>query len=328
MRLSRRAACALPALALPALAQTAAAGRAQGFPSQPVRVVLPQSTGSANDTVARVTADAFGRALGQPVVVDNRPGANGAVAINFLRQQRPDGHTLFMTGVSALSFNPHLFPNLPYDAERDFTYVSPVTDSPFLLTASRRSGITSAAQLLERARREPGRVTYSSAGIGNSTHLSVEMLADCAGIELLHVPYSGAGQAFTAVVAGEADICIMVAAVALGPVQAGLVTPLAAISRQRVPQLPNVPTQAEAGVEAPIMPGWFGLLGPAGMPEAVVSRVNAAMQAALADEATQRRLMDSLLIPYPGSPADLLTRMRQDSAVWGDFIRRRDLRPV
>jgi tripartite-type tricarboxylate transporter receptor subunit TctC len=322
MSLSRRATLALPAL-LPAAAW------AQGaFPSQPIRIVLPQPTGSANDTVARVIAEPMSRALGQPIVVDNRPGANGMVAINFLKQQRPDGHTLMLPGVSQLSFNPHLYPNLPYDAVRDFTYIAPVTDAPFILIASRRSGITSVRDLIERARREPGRITYGSAGIGNSTHLSMEMIADRAGVEFLHVPYPGTGQALTSVISGETDVMIVVLAVALGQVQAGAVTPLAMVSPQRVSVLPDLPTQAETGITAPVMPGWFGLVGPAGMAEPVVAQLNAAFRTSLAEEAVQRRLLEVLLIPTPGSPQDLMNRMRQDSEVWGEFIRRRNLRPT
>eukprot|EP01031_Cornospumella_fuschlensis_P051044 gene51044-biopygen40998 len=120
-------------------------------------MLLPQPPGSANDTVARIIAEPMGRVLGQPVIIENRPGANGMVAINLLKQQAPDGTAMLLSGVSQLSFNPHLYPNLPYDAVRDFTYVAPVTDAPFILIASKRSGITTVAQLLERARAEPGR---------------------------------------------------------------------------------------------------------------------------------------------------------------------------
>lgn len=314
--------------ALGALALTAGAAQAQpAFPAQPIRMVLPQPPGSANDAVARIVSEPMGRTLGQPVVIDNRPGANGTVAINFLKQQRPDGYTLLLPGVSQLSFNPNLYPNLPYDVNRDFTYVAPVTDAPFILLASKRSGIMSVAQLLERARAEPGRITYASAGIGNSTHLSVEMIADRAGVRFTHVPYPGAGQALTSVISGETDIMIIVLGVALGQVRSGLVTPLALVAERRLPVLPDLPTQAEAGIDAPIMPGWFALVGPAGMPAPVVATLNAAVQAALADETVQRRLADAQLIPLPGSAASLQQRMERDSTVWGEFIRRRGLRP-
>ncbi|MBX6745092.1 MAG: tripartite tricarboxylate transporter substrate binding protein [Acetobacteraceae bacterium] len=324
MILTRRG---LAALAL--IAAGSGAARAQpGFPNRPVRMVLPQPPGSANDAVARIIAEPMSQALGQPVVVDNRPGANGTVAVNFLKQQPADGHTLLLSGVSQLSFNPHLYPNLPYDPVRDFTYVAPVTDAPFILIASRRSGITSVAQLLDRARAEPGRITYASAGIGNSTHLSMEMIADRAGVQFTHVPYAGTGQALTSVISGETDVMILVLGVALSQVRAGAVVPLAMVAEKRLPVLPDLPTQKEAGIEAPIMPGWFALLGPAGVPDGPVAAVNAAVRAALADQTVQKRLAENVLLPIPGSPQDLRTRMERDSAVWGEFIRRRKLQPV
>lgn len=324
MHLTRRG---LAALAL--IAAGSGVARAQGgFPNRPVRMVLPQPPGSANDAVARIIAEPMSNALGQPVVVDNRPGANGTVAVNFLKQQPADGHTLLLSGVSQLSFNPHLYPNLPYDPVRDFTYVAPVTDAPFILVASRRSGITSVAQLLERAQAEPGRITYASAGIGNSTHLSMEMIADRAGVQFTHVPYPGSGQALTSVISGETDVMIIVLGVALSQVRAGAVVPLAMVAEHRLPVLPDLPTQREAGIEAPIMPGWFALVGPVGVPDGPVAAVNAAVRAALADETVQKRLAENVLLPIPGSPQDLRARMERDSAVWGEFIRRRKLQPV
>jgi len=317
--MKRRSLLALP-LAAPAAAQTP-------FPARPLRMILPQPPGSANDAVARIISEPLSRAIGQPVVIENRPGANGMVAINQLRQQPPDGTALLLAGVSQLSFNPHLYPNLPYDAVRDFTYVAPVTDAPFILIASRRSGITSVAQLLERARAEPGRITYASAGIGNSTHLSMEMIADRASVRFTHVPYAGAGQAMTSVISGETDVMIIVLAVALGQVRANAVTALALVAPQRLPFLPDLVTQSEAGIAAPLMPGWFALVGPAGMAEGLVTTINAAVRSALADENVQRRLAENVLVPIPGSPAELLARMQRDSQIWGDFIRARGLRP-
>jgi tripartite-type tricarboxylate transporter receptor subunit TctC len=320
MTMTRRGLAALPFLAsAPALAQS--------FPTRPIRMVLPQPPGSANDAVARILAEPMGRALGQPIVVDNRPGANGMVAINFLKQQAPDGYTLLLPGVSQLSFNPHLYPSLSYDVMRDFTYVAPVSDAPFILLASKKSGITSVADMLARARAEPGKLTYASAGIGNSTHLSMEMIADRAGVTFTHVPYAGTGQALTSVVSGETDVMILVLAVALGQVRANAVTPLALVAAERLSILPDLPTQREAGIDAPIMPGWFAIVGPAGMPDEIVNQINAASRAALRDDTVLKRLGDNLLIPFAGSPADLRARMESDSQVWGEFIRRRRLRP-
>jgi len=146
-------------------------------------------------------------------------------------------------------------------------------------------------------------------------------------VRFTHVPYPGAGQALTSVISGETDIMIIVLGVALGQVRGGAVTPLALVAEQRLPVLPDLPTQREAGIDAPLMPGWFALVGPAGMPAPIVTTLNAAVQTALADETVQRRLADAQLIPYPGTAEVLRARMDSDSAIWGEFIRRRGLRP-
>ena len=308
-----------------ALAGSAATGQ-PAFPNQPVRLVLPQGPGSGGDTVARILADPVSRELGQPLVLESRPGANGLIAINALKQARADGHTLLLSGVSQLSFNPHLYANLAYDPVRDFTYVAPVTDTPFVLVASRQSGMASVRDFVAQARARPGEVTYATAGIGNSTHLAAEMIADRAGLRLSHVPYSGSGQALTSVVAGQTDAMVSVLGIALPQIAAGAVVPLAVVGERRIAQLPGVPTQREAGLDAPVMPGWFAVLGPAGMPGAAVDVLNAAFRRALEDASVRRRLEESHLEPLAGTAADIRGRMEADSAVWGDFIRKRGLR--
>ncbi|MBL6458249.1 tripartite tricarboxylate transporter substrate binding protein [Belnapia sp. T6] len=322
--LGRRAATLL-ALNLAALG----AGQARGesdFPNQPVRLVVPQSAGSGGDVVARLLVESMGRALGQPVIVDNRPGANGVTATSYLKQQRADGTTLMLAGVSMMSFNPHLYRSLPYDPLRDFTYVAPVVDTPFVLVASRKSGITNLGQLIERAKAAPGEITFASAGIGNSTHLSTEMMADRAGIRLLHVPYNGSGPALTSVVSGETELMTSVLGPALPLIRDGQVTALAVVRRQRTSQIPDVPTLQELGVDAPIMPGWFALVGPAAMPAGPVARLNAAVRSALGEAAVQRRLAEMDLEAMEGSPDSIRQRVESDSAIWGRFIREHGLR--
>jgi len=323
--MSRRAALAA-GLGAGAARPGAAHGQSSAFPNQPVRLLLPQGPGSGGDTVARLLADVVSRELGQPLVLESRPGANGLVAIGALKQARADGHTLLLSGVSQLSFNPHLYPNLPYDPARDFTYVAPVTDTPFVLIASRRSGVATVQDFVSQARARPGEVTYASAGIGNSTHLAAEMIADRAGLRLSHVPYSGSGPALTSVVAGQTDAMVSVLGIALPHIAAGAVAPLAVVAERRVPQLPGVPTQREAGLDTPVMPGWFAVLGPAGMPAATVEVLNAAFRRALEDASVRRRLEENTLEPLAGTAADIRGRMEADSAVWGEFIRRRGLR--
>jgi tripartite-type tricarboxylate transporter receptor subunit TctC len=312
--LYRRSLAAL-ALATPAVAQTAT-----------IRIVLPQTAGSAGDTLMRQMAEPFGRELGAAVVVDNRPGANGAVAAQHLKQQRPDGQVLLMAGVSMVAFNQHLYRNLPYDPLTDFTYIAGISNTAFVVIASRASGITSLAALVARARAEPERLTFSSAGIANTTHLAMEMLAERAGVRMTHVPFAGSPQAMTAVAAGQVDAMTTVLGIGLPLIRGGQVMPLAVVRESRAAVLPDVPTQAEAGVPGPVIPGWFALVGPAGMPEPLVARLNAAMRATQADPAIQARLAAQDLEAVTDTPAELRARLERDSRIWGDFIRARGLR--
>jgi tripartite-type tricarboxylate transporter receptor subunit TctC len=301
--------------------------RAQGgFPSQPIRLVVSQAAGSNTDVVARLMAEPMARKLGQPVVVENRAGANGVIATTYIKQQRPDGHVIALVGVSLLTFNPYLYSNLPYDPARDFTYIAPVTDTPFVLVASPKSGITSLAAFVERAKAQPGRLTFSSAGIGNSTHLATEMLADRTGIRLTHVPYAGTTQALTAVMTGEVDAMVSVLGNALPQIRNRALVPLATVAAARSPDLPDLPTLTEAGVDAPVMPGWLALVGPAGMPEPVVTLLNAAVHEAMADPAVVQNMVSSNIVPIPGSAEDIRRRVARDGEVWGGFIRAKNLR--
>lgn len=314
-------------LGLPALALGASGARAQApFPNQAIRLVVPQSAGSGGDILARLVADPIGQALGQPVVVDNRPGANGVTATNYLKQLPADGHAIMLGGVSMMSFNQHLYPNLPYDPLRDFTFISPFADTPYVLVASKRSGLTDMAQLVARAKAAPESVTFSSAGIGNGTHLSTEMTAARAGIRLLHAPYNGSGPALTAVVSGQVDLMTSVLGPALPLIRAGQITALAVVRRGRSDKLPQVPTVRESGIDAPITPGWYAMVGPAGIPEPAVARLNAAIRGALDSDMVRRRLNDMDIEPALGSAADLRRQVETDSNVWGAFIRSQGLK--
>lgn len=320
---TRRQACLLGLAAAPFTARYATAQAA--FPTQPIRLVVPQSAGSGGDILARLVAEPMSHALGQPVIVDNRPGANGVTATNYLKQQPADGHTIMLGGVSMMSFNPHLYRGLPYDPLRDFTFISPFADTPYVLVASKGSGIADMAQLIARAKAAPETVSFSSAGIGNGTQLSTEMTAARAGIRLLHVPYNGSGPALTAVVSGQVDLMTSVLGPALPLIRSGQITALAVVRRARSEKLPDVPTVQECGVDAPVTPGWYAMVGPAGIPEAAVTRLNVAIRSALDNDAVRRRLNDMDIEPSLGTAAELRRQVETDSAVWGEFIRARGL---
>jgi tripartite-type tricarboxylate transporter receptor subunit TctC len=311
------AALAAPALAIRALAQEA---------GQALRVIIPQPPGGATDILARLLSEPLSRELGRPVVIENRPGANGIISINALRQSRPDGGTLLLGGVSIFSFNPNLYPNLPYDPWRDFTWIAPIADTPFVVVAGRRTGITSMAQFIERARARPEGVTYGSAGIGNSTHLAMEMIAERADIRLTHVPFAGSAPALTSIIAGDTDSMVNPLGSTLSAIQGGNVVPLATLGTERSPALPEVPTLREAGLADVTMPGWYAFVGPAGVAPPVVERLNAAIRAVVDSPAVTQRLREAVLEPVSGSAASIQQRARSESEAMAAFIRRRGIR--
>jgi tripartite-type tricarboxylate transporter receptor subunit TctC len=221
--LTRRAFPAVAALfALSALSAMFATPSAQAaFPDHPVRLIVPQSAGSGGDVVARLLGERMGNELGASVVVENRAGANGIVAMSYVAKAPADGYTLLLAGVSQMSFNPGLYKQLPYDAARDYTYVAPVVDTPFVLVANKDAPYKTLSQLIAAAKAAPGNITFASAGAGNSTHLSTEMIASGAGIRLKHIPYKGSGPALNAVIGGQVELMTSVLGSALPQIQAG-----------------------------------------------------------------------------------------------------------
>jgi tripartite-type tricarboxylate transporter receptor subunit TctC len=295
---------------------------ASGFPAAPVKLMVPQSAGSGGDLVARILSEKMAAALGQSVVVDNKPGANGVLASSLLAKAKPDGYTVMLTGASPIVFNPNLYKKLPYDPAKDFTYIAPVADTPFVLVASKQSGITSFASLVKLAKEKPGRLTFSSAGVGNSTHLATEMMADRTGMKLMHVPYNGSGPALSAVVSGQVDLMFSVVGTALPQIRTGAVKPLLILGADDIADLPNVPSTKKEGIELPPLPAWYAVLGPAGMDPEVAKTLEKAVQEAMRDPGLQQQFKAQYLPELPGTSKDLYNNSMRDLKVWGDLIKR------
>lgn len=304
----------LGSIAMPALAQA-------DYPAKPVRIVVPQSPGSGGDVVARLLAERLQADLKQGFVIDNKAGANGIIAAAGLAKEPADGYALMLAGVSQIAFNQHLYKNIGYDAFKDFSFVAPVVDTPFVLVVSKQSGIKDLAGLLERARSKPQSINFASAGPGNSTHLSMEMMAAKAGVKLTHVAYKGSGPALLSVIAGETDAMVSVLATALPQIASDKVVPVAVYGSKRFPQLPKVPTLKESGVDVPAMPGWYALVAPKNLDPKIATKLAAAVQHALADPAVKAKLAEMALEPLPGGGADIRQRAEADSKLWGDFIK-------
>lgn len=299
---------------------TAAAQSA--YPTSAVRMIVPQSAGSGGDNVARLLADKLASVLGQSVVVENRPGANGLIAASHVAKAQPDGHTVMLTGASVLVFNPGLYKELPYDPVKGFTYIAPVADTPFVLVASKKSGITSFDDLRQKAKDAPGALTFSSAGVGNSTHLATEMMADRSDIQLLHIPFNGSGPALSAVLGGQVDLMFSVVGAALPQVLSGAVTPLLVLGTDAVAEMPGVPNAAQVGLELPRLPAWYAVVGPAGMDPAVTQTLGEAVSEALGNPEMKNSFKAQYLTEIGGTAQETAANAERDMQLWGDLITR------
>lgn len=294
---------------------------AQEYPARSIRLVVPQGPGSGADATGRQLAEFMARQLDGSVVVDNKPGANGVLASSLVAKERPDGYTVFLTSVSLASFNEHLYKKLPFDPIKDFTYIAPVVDASFMVIASQASGIRSWADFVARARREPGKLTFASGGLGNSTHLYMEKIVRDLALDVRHIPYKGSGPALLSVVSGETDLMCVTTATGLPQAEAGSVVALAQSGDKRAGRMPTVPLINELAPRMPALPGWYALVGPAGLPPEVSRKLAAAVSAFLDDEQTKKKLNEQFLFPIPGTGEQIKARALQESKIWGELIK-------
>jgi tripartite-type tricarboxylate transporter receptor subunit TctC len=283
------------------------------YPSRPIRVIVSFTPGGGADLTARAVGQGMAESLRQPVVVENRPGANGLIGAVAVVQSAPDGYTMLLTDRGALGINPSLYRKLPYDPLRDFEYVGIVTSAPYVLVIDPRLPAKSLAELARLARARPGSINYASFGVASMAQLNIEALKARLGIDLTHVPYKGAGPAVQGVVAGEAGLTIASPAAVLGFVRDGRLRALAIGAQARSSLLPDVPTLAEAGSdEDTLVPTYFAFALPAGTPLPVVQRLHEAMKRALATREVAERLSAAGLEPTGGTGEALRELVRRD----------------
>ncbi len=312
------------ALLLPALVPALA--RAQtppGWPNRPFRMIVPFPPGGTTDILARMMAEGLAQNLGQPVVAENRGGAGGAVGAELAARMAPDGYNLFFATIVSAAINPQLMPRLNYRPE-DLVPVSLFADLPNIVSVSKRSPFTTLAQMLTHARANPGKLSFASSGIGSSLHLSGEMLKAMAGVDMLHVPFRGGSDTANEIIAGRVDFGVNNLPSAVELIRAGEMRGLAVTSATRTPALPDVPTVAEtqgfplATYEAT---AWFGLQVPRGTPEGVITRLNAALNATLAEPAVRQRLTMLGAVPQGGPPEAFARYIAAENIKWRDVIR-------
>ena len=314
----------IPLLAFAAHASGARRALAQGpaWPGRAISFVVPAAAGSAVDVVARLVAEGWATRLGVPVVVDNRISANGAVALGQVARASPDGYTVLVTIQTHIAFNPFIYANLPYEPLRDFAAVTQLAAVTNALVVPAASPHRSVQDLVAAARAHPGGLTYSSAAVGSTHHISSALLADRAGLTLIHVPYRGGPAAQVAVQTGQVDFAILNIPPLLGAIRAGALRALAVTSEQRSALLPDTPTMQEAGIADYRMSTWMGLATVAGTPPAVIDRMHEVTREVLADEAGRQRLvaLGFDLVPQL-TPAEMTALHRDDHARWGAFLR-------
>jgi tripartite-type tricarboxylate transporter receptor subunit TctC len=281
---------------------------AQSFPSRPVRMIVPFPPGGSSDAVGRILAERLSGDWKQPMVVENRPGAGTTIASAFVAGSPPDGHVLYLQGVSTYASTGALYRNLSFDPVKGFTPVANVTLSPFVLAVHPSVKATTALQLVELARARPGVLSYGSSGSGGTPHLFAEVLANGTGTRFLHVPYKGLGPAMTALISGE--INFLIADVTVMPhVKAGKVRALAVTTPKQTPVVPGVPTLGESGIPGMSLPSYIAVLGPAGMPRDLVGTLNADINRALANPDVRNKLFALGFEPAGGTPEELAAHM-------------------
>jgi tripartite-type tricarboxylate transporter receptor subunit TctC len=293
---------------------------AQSYPAKPVRLVVPFPPGGAPDLVARALAPKLHEELGQPVVVDNRAGAAGIIAMEIAAKSPPDGHVLVMGSAGPVAINPGLYRKLSYDVPRDFAPISRVTALPFLLVVHPSLPVKSVKDLLALAKAKPGELNYGSPGNGSTTHLATELLKSMTGMKITHIPYKGVAAAATDLMAGQVQILSGDLNTMLPHVRSGRMRGIAVTSERRSPVLPDMPTIAQSGVPGFEAAGWTGLLAPAGTPPTTVQRLSATVAKALETPDTRSRIGALGGEVASSTPEAFAAYIRSEIAKWGKLI--------
>jgi len=301
-----------------------ALARAQDYPAKPVRILVPYGPGGATDIIARIVAQRLGESFGQSFVVENRPGANGNLALEAAAKAPADGYTLLVGNVSTNAINENIYKDsLTIRPSRDLAGVAKLVEIPHIVVASAKLPANNIAELIALAKKEPGKINYASVGLGSYPHLDMERFMKAAGIEFTHVPYKGgAGQAIPAMVAGEVQLAFFNMASLLPHIKSGRLKALAAIPTERLPELPQVPTLTEQGFPGIGTNAWQGMFAPAATPKAIIDRLHAAVLAVLTKPETKEGLGKQMMsVEVSRSPQEFTDEVRRETQAWGDFLR-------
>ena len=292
---------------------------ADEYPSKPIRIIVPFPPGGGADVLMRPLSKKLTELLGQPIVLDNKPGANGNIGADYVAKAAPDGYTLLI-GNSSLSISTALYSQLSFDPVKDLAPIALLVNTPSLLVANPKFKAKNISELIEYAKQNPGKINYSSAGIGSTPHLGMEVLGLATGTKFTHIPYKGSGPAVAALLANEVDVQMTNTSTVLPQVQAGKLTPLGTTTLKRTPILASVPSISET------IPGfelntWYGLLGPAGLPKGIIQRLNQAFTNCLNTPEIKQQLISMAYDPDPSSPEAFSALIKKDNIYWANIIK-------
>lgn len=296
---------------------------AQEFPNRPIRLVVNQPAGSGADSLGRALAEALSKKTGATLIVENKPGANGGIAAKYTISQPADGYTIMMAGISNLSWNPLIYKDIGFEPLRDLAGVALIANTPFITAVSTSLNVKTFPELVAKAKQKPGALNFASAGVGNSTHLATELIAEKSGMQLVHVPFNSAG-ATVSLVSGQTPVMTSTPGTLIGLIKGGKITPLAVTGDHRLDTLPDVPTFKELGYDISI-PGWYAIVAKAGTPPELRQWLNARINEAMETPEMKARLAFHSLQPLKGTPDDVERYIRRDADAMAPLINRLNL---
>ena len=294
---------------------------AQSYPDRPVKLIVPYAAGGGTDAIARLVAQAVGQQLGQTMIVENNGTAGGNVASQMAASSAPDGYTVLMANQGPMVINPHLFKNMKVDPLKAFEPVILITSAPLVLVVPAKSKISSVAEFLDFAKKNPGKLSYGSAGNGSASHLATVLLGQMAKLDYTHVPYRGAGPALNDLVSGQTDFMVTTMPSVVGLIEAGTVKSLAVTTSTRTKKLADVPTLAEAGVAGYDSGAWYGFVVPKGTPKDIIEKLRTATHAAINTDLVKERFANEGAVPLGKSPEAFAAMMQLESARWADVLK-------
>jgi tripartite-type tricarboxylate transporter receptor subunit TctC len=292
---------------------------AQGWPNRPIRMVVPYTPGGYTDLMARLVGQKISEALGQPIVFENKPGANAIIGTDVVAKAAPDGYT-FGTVIAAHAVNATLNPKLPYDTLKDFTYVSLMSVAPLIMIAHPSLPANNVKELVALAKSKPGQLNFASSGVGAAAHLTMEMFKSRMGIEMQHIPYKGTAGALQDTVGGQINVMFDIVGPLMPQVRSGNAKAIVVTAKERIPAAPDVPTMAEQGVPDFVSGTWAGIIAPAGMPKEIVDRVAAEARKALADPAMKAKLAEQGIVAVGDGPDEFRVFVTDEIARWSKVI--------